>query len=112
MKKLIEEETVKRSHKSRGLIVALFVVVTVLLIGQVLIANRLVGVADQLRVLDRHIQEASRRTDKLSYELRQQDSLSTIAVQAASLGFVKTKRITFLETGNKPMAFGSTILVR
>lgn len=109
MKKLLAEQDNQKERNSYGLMGALILVVAVLLVVQVVIANRLVEAADKLRDLDEAISAAERQNDTLAEELRGRESLSAISAEALKMGFSKEVKTAYLLGADKPMAFGGKV---
>lgn len=96
MKRLIEEEQRRQDRTSQIFLGGLVALAAVLLVVQVLIANRLVEASDKLRNLDLQIATMEDQNQSLSEGVRTKESLVAISDQAKTLGFLLSGQISYL----------------
>lgn len=96
MKKLINEQNLKREKVSGLFLAILLILVATLSVGRVVIANRLVEFSERLRALDKTIVETRDKNQILAESLRAPQSLTVIEDKAKALGFVNSGRLIFL----------------
>ena len=95
MKKLINEQKLKKDRLSGIFVTVLVLLVVGLAVTRILIANRLVEASEKLRTLDQKIEVVKEANQSLSEQLRQPQSITFIEEKAKALGF-KTSRLVFL----------------
>ena len=96
MKKLEQEQISKRERVSGWVMIILFLVVTVLSVSRVFMANRLVGVSENLRKLDLEAVKLEQENQTLGEEVRVAQAIKTIEIEAVSLGFIKNNHFAYL----------------
>lgn len=96
MKKLINEQNLKKDRLRAIFLTVLISVVVALLVVKVVIANRLIEDSEKLRQIDKHITALEETNQTLAEQLRAPQSLVTVEIAAQKAGFVKSDRLVFL----------------
>ncbi len=83
---------------SQGFVIALILLVAFLSIFRVILANRLIESSESLRNLDLKITQLTAENEQLGQTLRDKESLSVLAPDAQQAGFVRTAKLTFVQS--------------
>jgi cell division protein FtsL len=98
LKKLIAEQNIKNDRLTRGALLLLVFLVSLLLIAKVIMANRLVEASGKLRDLDKKIANLSATNGELSESVRTASSLTQLEDAALQSGFIKGQKFAVIKT--------------